>query len=380
MISSNHMPKYQVIKKKIEDLINEGRLASDNKIPTEKELAERYTASRHTVRKALEMLEQEGVLYKRQGIGTFYNQHSQKTTRLIGYISISLYDYIFADILNGVDDVLHQNGYQILLGNSRDDQLREKEILEAFLKRDVDGLILEPAKGAYNYPNLPLLDRYINREIPVVILDTRFNHPGFSYITVNDLKGGYIATEYLIKAGHRYIGIIYKALHLPAINRYKGYKKALEAHNLPVYNDYVKQYYHSEFTSPEEFEKEVTELTLELINLKQRPTAIFCFNDQIAILVKEILSRLNYHVPKDISIIGYDDSQLVKLGTIAITSVAHPKKKAGKKAASIILDRILKNKKDAEDMVFEPVLIERDSVSKIGVNINELQENGKAEY
>jgi len=62
MISSNHMPKYQVIKKKIEDLINEGRLASDNKIPTEKELAERYTASRHTVRKALEMLEQEGVL------------------------------------------------------------------------------------------------------------------------------------------------------------------------------------------------------------------------------------------------------------------------------------------------------------------------------
>ncbi|MDI3548808.1 MAG: GntR family transcriptional regulator, arabinose operon transcriptional repressor [Halanaerobiales bacterium] len=366
MIDNNHLPKYLALKKKIENLINQGKVEPDNKLPTENELAKRYGVSRHTVRKALNLLEQEGLLYKKQGVGTFYSENSKKPTKNIGFISISLYDYIFVDILNGADNVLHRNGYQILLGNSQDNQAREREILESFLKKNVDGLILDPAKGAYNYPNLGLLERFVEKQIPVVILDTRFENERFNYVTVDDVQGGYLATDYLIRNGHRNIGIIYKAMHKPAINRFQGYKKALEDNNIPVLNDFVKQYYISEFENPEEFEEEVAHLTRELMQSREKPTAIFCFNDQIAILVKEILSDLNYRVPQDISLIGYDDSKLVKLQNISITSIAHPKKKAGEKAARIILEKIQeKNNQFNEDVVFEPRLIKRGSVSSL---------------
>ena len=366
IMNVNGLPKYIQVKNNIEELIQSGKIKPRDKLPTESDLCEEYGVSRHTVRKALDILEQDGLLYKKQGLGTFCCENRKQKTYNIGFISISLHDYIFADILSGIDSILHENGYQIILGNSKDDQSREREILNEFLKKDVDGLIIEPAKSAYNYPNIDLLERFVDNNIPVVIIDSNFENDKFNYVTVNDQKGGYLAIKYFIDRGHTNIALIYKGLHKPSINRFKGYEQALKENNIPVYNDYIKKYYISEFENHQKFKEEIRSLVMELIKLQTPPTAIFCFNDQIAVLLKEILNDLNYKIPEDMSIIGFDDSKLVKLKNISITSITHPKMKAGQKAGKIILDKINSEAFDLnENVIFNPKLVERDSVKEI---------------
>jgi len=363
-MAENYLPKYIKIKNDIEDMINKGEIKPGNKLPTENELSKKYDVSRHTVRKAFNILRQEGILYRKQGVGTFYKNSPNKTTKNIGFISISLHAYIFADMLSSVDKILYENGYSILLGNSMDNHEREKEILKEFIKKNVDGLIIEPAKSARNYPNISLLKRFVKNSIPVTVLDSKFEEESINNITVDDQYGGFIATKYLLEKGHKNISMIYKGLHKPALERFEGYKNALKEYNIPIYNNYVKQYLNSEFESRDNFNKEIKNFTEELLENDPRPTAIFCFNDQVAIVVKKHLQELSYKVPEDISIVGFDNSKQANLENI--TSVAHPKEKVGEKAAKITLEQINNGKFECrENIVFRPKLVKRSSVKNI---------------
>lgn len=360
-----YLPKYIQVKKSIEKAVEDRLISPGDKMPTESELTRMYSVSRHTVRKALDILGREGVLEKKQGIGTFYKGKCSNQSRNIGFISISLYEYIFADILTGIDNILHENAYQIILGNSQDNLNREKVILEQFMEKDIDGLIIEPAKSALSQSNISLLNKFLENRIPIVVLDSDYGG-NLNNVLVDDQKGGIIATEYLIKKGHRRIAMIYKRIHKPAVARFAGYKKALQMAGLSLKDKFIKPYNNSEFEYHDKFKEEIKLICHELLELEEPPTAIFCFNDQIAILVSEILLKSGVYVPEDISLVGFDDSSLVSLNTISITSVSHPKKKGGEKAAQIILSEIEKDQVNSGiKKIFEPILVERNSVLKI---------------
>jgi len=153
-------------------------------------------------------------------------------------------------------------------------------------------------------------------------------------------------------------------MHTPALGRLEGYKKAFKQSELILQDDLIKPYFNSEFEKPDEFQDEIKLIVKDLLEQSKPPSAIFCFNDQIAVLVKEILSDKGLGVPKDISLLGFDDSNMVKLNNISITSVSHPKKAAGNKAAEIILSHIDNNKK-VVNKVFKPELLRRNSVKGI---------------
>jgi len=363
MASANDLPKYLKLKNAIIERINRGVYKPGDKLPTENELASEFDISRHTVRKAMDILLNEGLVSRKAGLGTFLNKSSKKETKLIGFISLNVHDYIFSDIFNGIETVLHDRGYQILLSSSQSDQEREKTILEELLKKNVDGLIIEPAHSAISYPNIGILERFVNSDIPVVILDSKFDNKNFHYVGLDDVNGGYLATKALIDLGHKNIAMIYSKVHLPLIDRFKGYKKALEEEGLPIYLDHVKECSHTELEDVTEFENQLKNAVTEIMGCASPPSAIFCVNDQFAVRVKSILEKMGYQVPADVSLIGYDDSNLVKLDNISISSVAHPKELAGEKAARIILDCI-NNQSSAfkEDIIFTPEVILRDSV------------------
>ncbi len=363
MTTQNDLPKYINLKNTIVDQINDGIYKPGDKLPTENELAAEFDISRHTVRKAMNILLNQGLVSRKAGVGTFLNKSSKKQTGLIGFISLNVHDYIFSDIFNGIEEVLHNKGYQILLASSQSDQDREKKILEELLKKNVDGLIIEPAHSAINYPNISLLERFVNSDIPVVILDSKFDNNNFHYVRLDDIKGGYLATRALIDLGHENIAMIYSKVHLPLIDRFKGYKKALKEEELPIYLDHVKECSHTELEDVSEFENQLKKAVTEIMGSSNPPTAVFCVNDQFAVRVKEILENMGYKIPDDISLFGYDDSNLVKLDNISISSVVHPKKLAGEKAAQIILDFI--DDEDfnfKEDILFTPRVVLRDSV------------------
>ncbi|MFW5985793.1 MAG: GntR family transcriptional regulator [Halanaerobiales bacterium] len=361
MKDDRHLPKYIKIKNIIEDLIDKNNLKIGDRIPTEKEMSQNYNVSRHTVRKAFDLLEREGKLEKQQGVGTFYAGKQGINSGNVGFISISLHDYIFADILHGIDNVLHEDGYQIMLGNSRDNEDREAQILKKFLNKNIEGLIIEPAKSA-SYTNLPLLERFAEKDIPIVLLDSRLDGNNFNSITVDDLKGGELATEYLLHKSHKKVAIIYKAIHQPALVRLQGYKRALKRAGISPAAELIKPYYTSEFENPSGFNDEIGFIINDLLQERKPPSAIFCFNDQIAVLVNELLTARGLSVPDDISLVGFDNSSLVDLSNIAITSVAHPRSRAGEKAARILIKQIVDGCKAVRHEVFVPELIERSSV------------------
>ncbi len=365
MDQDSYLPKYLKIKKDIKELIKKHKIKPGEKIPSEYELAKKHDVSRHTVRKALDLLLQEGLLYKEQGVGTFYGGRSEKCSNMIGFVSISVQDYIFADILTGIDDFLHDAGYQLLLGNSKDNIAREAEIINNMLKRDVDGLIIEPAKSSYEDNNKDIFHKIRDKNKPVIILDSSFSDDSFSYVVVDDIQGGKLATSYLIERGHRRIAIIYKDSHLPGRQRFLGYKKALEAAGIPLQERYIKSYHFSELEPPDKFSDEIDRILDSLFSKEPLPTAIFCFNDQVAVEVKEYLSLQGRSVPDDISLVGYDDSKLVKLNNIGITSISHPKKLAGEKAAELMLKNLEEDELSTDRIIFQPELVERDSVKDI---------------
>jgi len=365
MDQESYLPKYLKIKKDIKKLIKKHKIKPGEKIPSEYELAKKHDVSRHTVRKALDLLLQEGLLYKEQGIGTFYGGKPDNGSKMVGFVSISVHDYIFSDILTGIDDILHEAGYQLLLGNSKDNIAREAEIINNMLERDIDGLIIEPAKSSYEDNNTDIFYKIREKNRPIIILDSSFSNDSFSYVVVDDVKGGEAATSYLIANGHKRIAIIYKDSHLPGRQRFLGYKRAMKDAGIPLVSGYIKSYHFSELETPDKFSDEINKIVDSLLSYEPSPTAIFCFNDQVAVEVKEHLNLTGKSIPDDISLIGYDDSKLVKLNNIGITSISHPKKLAGEKAAEIILKNLQEDDISSEKIIFEPELVKRNSVKKL---------------
>ncbi|MFW5981418.1 MAG: GntR family transcriptional regulator [bacterium] len=363
--NDRYLPKYIKVKNKIKALISEKNINSGEQIPSESQLANKYKVSRHTIRKAIDILVQEAVLEKKQGVGTFYQGKKSSRTGNIGFISISLHDYIFADILSAADNFLHDKNYQIILGNSQDDLKKEKEILMQLMDKNIDGLIIEPAQSALSSSNLNLLEEIARRNIPVLVLDSNYQSDFLNIVMVDDYQGGFLATNHLLEMGHQEIAMIYKASHNPALARLEGYKVAIKEAGLDLQEYLIRPYFYSEFNNQNKFENEIKDIVGQLLKNKKL-TAIFTFNDQIAIIVQEILNQKAIKVPEDISIIGFDDSMLVQLNNISITSISHPKEKAGRKAAEIIIEQIEKNDETSVlKKVFQPFLCKRNSVKKL---------------
>ena len=141
-------PKYQLLQQWLRDQINSGEYTANQQIPTELELAEQFGYSRQTIRQAISGLEQEGLLKRTPGRGTFVCQQnagrvnrSESRTRRVGVLTTYLDDYIFPGIINGIERVLSRHDYLFTLGLTHNKTLNEATALQKLLAAGVDGLI-----------------------------------------------------------------------------------------------------------------------------------------------------------------------------------------------------------------------------------------------
>jgi len=357
------LPKYHQLKEIIKDSMKKGMIKPNERIQSESELVSIYKISRHTVRQAIGDLVNEGWLYREPGIGTFCADRLSRTpekTFIIGVISVVISNYIFPRIIHGIDNVIHPKGYSIVLGNANHNPEKEAAHLQDMINRNVDGLIIEPTKSALPSPNIKYFQKLKEKGIPFVMIDSCLDELNSSYVCVDDVLGGYLATEYLLELGHRRIGIIYKSDHLPSTRRFQGYKKALKKYKVDYSEELVKS-----FTLPED-KNPTSSLIKELFKIKKPPTAIFCYNDQIALQAYKAITKLGLKIPHDVSLVGFDDSDLAILSEIPLTTVAHPKGKMGKKAGKILLQLIESgNTSRPQQFVYKPRLTIRDSCKSI---------------
>lgn len=351
------MTKYELIIKNIKRAINDGSYREGGKIPSENSLALEYSVSRQTVRKALKQLIDEGYLYAVHGSGTFVAKRIVKrgNSKNIAVVSTYMSDYIFPRVIQGINQVLDNNGFSIILKTTNNSRKGEAWCMEELLSKNIDGMIIEPSQSAISCQHRVLYEQMDAMGIPYVFIqgcyESMMDKP---FVMLDDVEGGRLITDHLIQLGHSRIAGIFKADDSQGILRHKGYVKALQSAGLSYDPDLVIWYHTKDrLVRPMEGLMHIMESGVPC-------HAVVCYNDEIASDVMKGLRNIGRNVPHDISVTGFDNSLLAR--SKEITTVAHPQEELGKRAAELLIGLIdgSLDRKDAH-VLLTPQLVERQS-------------------
>lgn len=364
--------KYNMVKQAIKAKILDGIYKPNEKISSESELMKEFGVSRHTVRLAIGDLVSTGWLYRQQGSGTFCadrsvyeNTQNLGTQKNIAIVTTYLSDYIFPSIIRGAETKLSEEGYQVSIFSTNNDQEMERNVLEKILAQQFDGVIVEPTKSAYSNPNIAY---YLNLEqlsIPYIMINAYYDELEPISIVMDDEKSGYLQTEHLIKLGHKNIIGCFKTDDTQGVKRMKGFLKAHRQNNVPIVPSHIITY-----NTEEKHSKPVNELEKILDASNNSITGLVCYNDELAMQLLELLRVKGIRVPEDISIVGHDDSMLAEISEVKLTSIGHPKSEMGELAASLIVELVKSKHKasnnfNASSKIYEPELIVRSSTKDL---------------
>jgi len=354
--------KYFELVEELRTSIKSGKIRPGEKIPSENQLSEQYGFSRQTVRKAIEILTEEGYVYAVHGRGTFVSElllHSTKSNN-IAVMTTYLSDYIFPRVIQGIDDVMTENGYSIILKRTNNSRSREAENLEEMIKKDIDGIIIEPSKSQIYCRHMNLYQALDNYKIPYVFIQGSYSQMEEKpHILLDDCKGGYLVTKHLIQRGHRNIVGVFKADDSQGLLRHKGYVKALQEAGISYNPDFVIWFYTEDRKS-----HPVQKLSQMLKLRKEVPfDAVVAYNDQIAMELYDVIEAEGLRCPEDIALTGYDDSYLAASGKIPLTTVSHPQEQLGRMAAELLI-RLMNGEAlsyEETHVIIQPKLVVRES-------------------
>ncbi len=338
-MSRQQTPKYIEIANELRQKIRNG-VSAGEKLPTETMLMQQYRVSRHTVRQALEQLVHERMLVRIPGRGTFVADGSvlehAHSNNLIAVIMTYISDYIFPSIIRGIEQSLREHSYNLLLLSTQNQFELERRALETAIAQDCCGIILEPVKSTIPNPNLHLFQQIYQRRLPLILLHAEPpGFPPFHKILFDDLRGAEMLTTHLLDQGHRNIGGIFKVDDKQGLQRFKGYVRALAEYHVDFNSDALFLYH-------TESKDIVTDDYVRSVFEKQsnRPTAVVCYNDEIAVRLIKDLNAAGLSVPADVSVVGFDDSHLALVSHPELTTIRHPKEKMGRLAADQLLSII----------------------------------------
>ncbi|MCQ2517226.1 MAG: GntR family transcriptional regulator [Lachnospiraceae bacterium] len=329
--------KYLELVEKIKDQILSKNISIGEKLPSENELSARYGVSRETVRKALAILEEEGFIEARHGSGTFCREivrHSG-TSRNVALVTTYLTDYIFPRVIQGVEKVAAGEGYSIILKSTNNSRTREAKCLEELLSKDIEGIILEPSKSHIYCKYLDYFRKLKDYNIPCVFIQGMYSQlSDMPSVLLDDELGGYLITKYLISLGHKNIAGVFKSDDIQGQNRHKGYVRALREAGMEYNPDHVIWFY------TEDRVIHPAQSIKNLVTGDSTVDGIVCYNDQTAIKIIRSLSEIGKRVPEDISVTGFDNSDLAGSGLLRITTVLHPQEELGEAAGNLLLNLI----------------------------------------
>ena len=348
--------KYSQLMEDLKEMILSGKIKAGEKLPSENTLAASYKVSRQTVRKALEILENAGYIYAQHGKGTFCCEIVRHTSasKNIAVVTTYLADYIFPQVIQGIDEVLTSEGYSIMLKNTRNSRAQEAKCLEELLQKNIDGMIIEPSKSQIYCKHLHLFEKLDACHIPYIFIQSCFEQlKEKPQIVMDDQKGGYLLTKHLIEQGHQKIAGVFKADDLQGLNRHKGYIKALQEAGRSYDPEKVIWFY------TEDRNIHPYEAVKALMQEKEKIDAVVCYNDQIAWEVIKAARTMGLKVPQDLSVTGYDGSYLASTYDLKLTTIRHPQEKLGEMAARKLLQLISGEElsESEKKIMIEPELI-----------------------
>ncbi|NBI27833.1 LacI family DNA-binding transcriptional regulator [Chengkuizengella marina] len=279
-------------------------------------------------------------------------------TYTVGLMIPDITDPFFSTISVGAQELLSEQGYQVIIGNTLRDSAKEKRFIESALERKMDGLIITP-----DHVDEELVEMLSNINIPVVFLRRRPSKLlKVPFVDVDHYKGACEAVEHLISLGHKGIGYIGIPIESPiAIDRFQGYKDTLKKHDIPYVSDFIQ------LSGGRTIQSGRIAMD-QLISHIPEMTAIFAYNDLLAIGALESLAQHNIGVPDTISIMGFDDLEISNLYWIQLSTMSQPRNQMGRHAAETLLKMINHANTDDEipdSILLDSVLINRNTCKKL---------------
>ena len=353
--------KYQALVDWIKDQVESGDLKPGDKLLTENKLSDMFNISRQTVRHAINLLSKEGIVKCRHGSGNYINEAlglEDNSNKNIAIISTYVNDYIFPKTIEGMQKVLHSKGYRVQILFTRNKVDKEEAILRKLIdSKDIHGLIIEPTKSALPKADYHIYEEIIEKGIPAMFFNSFYPGVNIPHVSINDELAGYMATKYLLEAGHKSIGGIFKSDDGQGHLRYKGYIRALKEAKLEINDERI-------IWIDSDDQRNLLKDEKRIVRRLKSCTGCLCYNDGVASDLEIICLQNNIKIPEELSLISIDNSDVAELCTVPLTSIIHPMKKLGRKVAENLL--VLMNDKNfSATYEFKPEIYQRSSVARL---------------
>lgn len=331
------------------------------KLPTEQELCDEYQLSRQTVRTALALLQEEGLITKKQGSGAYATGLLLSAIEnQIAILLTSDNEYLYPSLLTHLQSPIAKEGYTVSVYSTHGQISTEYEILCSLFAHPLRGLIVECAASALPTPCLELYTKLSAQGTSIVFLHSFY--PTLSpalYVKDDSINGGYQLARHLINKNHTLIAGIFQIDTIQGQERYLGYAKAMQEEGLSFSDEHILWFTKDQLYALRK--KQDTSFLLDFIQKKLTPcTAVICYNDEIAYWLIKELSYKKLQVPEDISIVSFDNSYLCTLSTPTLTSLTHDHNAISDAAVSLLFQKI--HGSPCTPVILPWRLVERESV------------------
>jgi DNA-binding LacI/PurR family transcriptional regulator len=250
----------------------------------------------------------------------------QNRSNNIGLILPEFTHHYFSQVLKGVDEVVKEKGYNLIVNSHNDDFEKEVKATQVFNDSLVEGILVSCAG---NNEGLEHFREVILSGIPIVFFDRLCEDMDVSYVITDDFNGAISAIDHLAKTGCKKVAYFGGPENLSTnFNRHMGYHEGLKKNGLPFSKNLIL---------PWQTNSEKWKATVASFLSSQNVDGIFCFSDYIAYDALEILETMNVKVPDEVSVIGFAGEPISLFARPKISTVSQPAELVGRRAAEILL-------------------------------------------
>ncbi len=275
----------------------------------------------------------------------------------IGLLVSDISNPFYSKLARYVEDAVSEAGFNLMICSSDESEEKEMKLLEMLLNKQVDGIILSSTLESTDH-----IESLQNENFPFVLIDRTYENYETHTVVVDNRSGAKEAVEHIIQNGHKKIAaLIISPAHISTqIERLEGYKEALKSYQIPI-NEYYQK-----VIQREDIYKNICQVIVEWKNDRMMPTALFVSNNQIAIGCLEALRDNGLSIPRDISIVSFDDIDLFRLYSPPVTSIIQPINSIARNAVEILLGEI-KSRETAETVTKKHKLLQANIVIRNSV-------------
>lgn len=274
-------------------------------------------------------------------------------SRTVAIVVLDVSNPFFTDVIRGAEAVVESAGGMLVVCNSGEDTRREHRHLDMLEERRVQGLLITPVSDGRH----ERLDAFVAHGIPVVLVDRGSGHPSRCSVAVDDIAGGRLAAEHLAGRGHERIVYVGGPLSIRQVADRRAGATAALADRAPQATLVTYETASLSVAEGRQAAEDIAALPAD-----ERPTAVFCANDLLALGVLQGLTVHGIRVPHDIALVGYDDIDFAAAAAVPLSSVRQPRAQLGRTAAELLLEESLEGDKHSHrHVVFQPELVVRAS-------------------